>query len=228
MRPGAALGEIWEICVWFVSAEWMLAVSTHRSNGGGVVLGRALIASAVVFLGTLGVLEALDPAKTTELSLVAARELVGEKLTWYGGIFAATYFALYARFSSQWVYLAGVYNQIKAAEVRMKERGPAQPEAVGSLVQWKAGFIEDASSLHLVGKPIFASVILEWSRCLGVRKAFEEYSTWSRIGFDEIRSIAKLACPGYQRPANCDRTTCPCTTSPQGGPAPSSGIGGVG
>jgi hypothetical protein len=57
----------------------------------------------------------------------------------------------YARFSSQWSYLAGVYNQIKAAECRTGFQ-----ETV--LAQWKAGFIEDAADLHLLRKAMFASI----------------------------------------------------------------------
>ncbi len=36
----------------------------------------------------------------------------------FGAIFAAVYFALYARFASQWSYLANLYNKIKEAETR--------------------------------------------------------------------------------------------------------------
>lgn len=70
----------------------------------------------------------------------------------YVGILAAVYTALYARFSSQWHYLADVYNQIKS--VRANE-----PVNARQVEEWKAAFIEDADTLHLVNKPLFASIV---------------------------------------------------------------------
>lgn len=206
----------WEWLVGALSGEWMLAVSPHRSNGGSVVLARALFASVVIYSVTL----ILDSTLAGSGGSRLANEGISGTISWFGGILAATYFALYARFSSQWVYLAGVYNQIKSAEMRMFEKSPTEPRALNALQQWKAGFIEDACNLHLVGKPIFGSVILEWSSCRGVRDAFQEYSTGSRLDLNEIRTIARLACPGYQRPDDCDRTTCSCPALSPGGASP--------
>jgi hypothetical protein len=72
------------------------------------------------------------------------------------------YASLYARFASQWSYLANVYNQIKAAEC-------VQPGNLAVMVQWKAGFMEDAEHLHLARKPVFASIIHSWAEDFDVK-----------------------------------------------------------
>lgn len=191
------VADRWEKTVTAVSGEWMLTKSSRRSNGGAIVLARALWASGIVYILLLALHELLDPTKSWVPSWGAARTVILRTLPWFGGIFAATYFALYARFSSQWMYLAGVYNQIKAAEIRMKERGPPDSAAQEALTEWKAGFVEDAHNLHLVGKPIFASVILEWTRDSSVREAFHEYCSEDPAILDGILEVAGAACPGH-------------------------------
>ena len=97
----------------------------------------------------------------------------GAHITWFGAIFAGVYALLYARFSSQWTYLAGVYNQIKSAELR-KDTDDA------ALAEWKAGFIEDCQDLHLLRKPMFASIVHAWLNSgelgLPVRDCFKSYT----------------------------------------------------
>lgn len=154
---------LWDRLVWLVSGEWVLTCSRRRANGGAVVLGRSVIASAAVYLIVLWIREVIDPAKSLTPDFRLIPDVLHSSLTWFGGIFAAIYFSLYARFSSQWVYLAGVYNQIKSAEVRLHEKGPTEA-ALLALAEWKAGFIADADELHLAGKPLFASAILAWSK----------------------------------------------------------------
>ncbi len=98
-------------------------------------------------------------------------------------VFAGTYAAFYARFASQWGYLADLYNQIKSKQIDVALQGkcvdlqalrdevvqnPAREpttffcNAAYLLAQWKVGFIEDAIALHLAEKPLFASVISNW------------------------------------------------------------------
>lgn len=93
-----------------------------------------------------------------------------ELLPWLGALFGAVYAGLYARFASQWLYLANTYNQIKAAECRSESS--ARP-----LAEWKAGFIEDADGLHLATKPLFASVIAHWAREAAVAQAYADTVT---------------------------------------------------
>lgn len=184
----------WARLVWLVSGEWLLTCSKSRANGGAVVLGRAVLASAAVFLIILWIRELLDPAKSSTPDLSLIPDVLHRSMTWYGGIFAAIYFSLYARFSSQWVYLAGVYNQIKAAEVRMNEKEPTEP-ALKALAEWKAGFIADADELHLAGKPLFASAILAWGddHSGRIKAAFVGPKQNTEADWVRIMQVARIA-----------------------------------
>jgi hypothetical protein len=138
----------------WLSGEYLLT-HVRYPNGGTVVFLRALHVSFVIFLGSLAIMNWLDPTRSSEFSW---RELATQTLahiTWIGAIFATVYALLYARFASQWTYLAGVYNQIKAAQLRDQVNATA-------LAEWKAGFIEDCDDLHLLRKPMFASIANEW------------------------------------------------------------------
>jgi hypothetical protein len=113
---------------------------------------RSLWVSVLLYAGSIGLRELLDPNNARDFDFTAFRALLVQTLPWFGGFFAAVYVALYARFSSQWTYLAGLYNQIMATAAR-----PDHDQRV--LASWKAGFIEDAEDLHLALKPMYAAVI---------------------------------------------------------------------
>lgn len=117
-------------------------MESRRPNGGSIVLARAVWCAAIVYTATLGVRDVMDPSRTLRFSPVEARQRVLASLPWFGAMFAATYASLYARFASRWTYVAGLYNQIKAAEIRDGHHPECQP----ALNLWKAGFIEDATS----------------------------------------------------------------------------------
>ena len=85
--------------------------------------------------------------------------------------FAALYVAFYARFASQWAYLASVYNQVKSSEARAAEKTPAG-EREHIIAQWKAAFIEDAEVLHLHRKGIFVGTVRAWGANDDVRACF--------------------------------------------------------
>jgi hypothetical protein len=117
--------------------------------------------------------EVLDPQATLVFSWPAMRAVVKETIPWYGATFAATYLALYARFASQWTYLAGLYNQIKAEEVKAAASGAAGAVAAAEvLASWKAGFVEDADELHPAPKRMFAGIIQDWLQDANVRLEF--------------------------------------------------------
>jgi hypothetical protein len=90
-------------------------------------------------------------------------------MPWCGAIIAGVYAGLYSRFSSQWTYLAGLYNQIMAAAVQQQSWSDEQRDV---LAKWRAGFLEDAEDLHLATRPMFAAVILSFLRYDGVREAY--------------------------------------------------------
>ena len=96
------------------------------------------------------------------------RQQFNDKLTWYGAIFGAVYVALYARYSAQWRYLAGLYNVIKASEISITASQNA------AMDQWKAGFIEDAEILHLAKKESFASIIRIWCESETVKEQYRK------------------------------------------------------
>jgi len=161
-----------------ISFEWLLT-GLHWPNGGGVILIRSLLIGLEIYLVVLGLKNALDPDRSWTFSMIEFGSQVVATLPWFGTIFAVVYASLYARFSSQWTYLANVYNQIKAAECK----GGCKEEA---LAEWKAGFMEDAEELHLVEKRLFASVLHAWSRESDVKANFIAHAPGGERRFDAL------------------------------------------
>ena len=140
-----------------LSGEYLLH---SRPNGGGVVLARSSLVSFMFYGVALIFKEVLTPGALFEFSQIAFKNAVGTTIPWFGAIFAATYASFYARYSSQWTYLANTYNQFMAV------KASAQSQSIGvntnkSLVNWQAGFVSDCFTLHLDRKPIFEGVIAE-------------------------------------------------------------------
>jgi hypothetical protein len=134
-----------------LSGEFILT-RCRRPNGGTVVLVRAFIISVAVFFAGLVVMNVIDPRRGGSFSSIEFRMQIIEHAKWWGALYGSAYAALYARFASQWSYLAGVYNQLKAAQMR-------SDSDQGALAEWRAGFIEDCDELHLLRKPMFASIV---------------------------------------------------------------------
>jgi hypothetical protein len=117
----------------------------------------------------------LDYATGKTVSIEYSLGVVKTTLPWLGAFLAAVYAALYARFSSQWVYMAGVYNQIKATEAQVA--GSGHQAAAGTVIaSWKAAFIEDADELHLALKREFAALINAWLEDEAVHREFVKYT----------------------------------------------------
>lgn len=168
--------RIWSNFVHVVSFEWLLK---KQPNGGDIILLRAVLIAILVYLLVVGIKHGIDPTRTACFNIQELQLEVGATLPWFGAIFGAVYIALYARFSSQWSYLANLYNQIKAAEVaaitRLTEKkltNASAKEARQKLAEWKAGYIEDAEGLHLATKKSFAPIIWFWLRDDDVRNAY--------------------------------------------------------
>ncbi|MCZ8411683.1 hypothetical protein O9649_28215 [Achromobacter dolens] len=149
-----------------MSGEFILR--WFESNGGTVIVLRAVYITFWVMYAAAVFILWVDPSwpETQVLSYIGKRLI--DLLPWCGPVFGGVYLALYARFSSQWTYLAGVYNQIKQAEVSAAN--------TVALDQWRAGYIEDAYFLHLALKPSVASVIHAWLKDEGVKTAFEAHT----------------------------------------------------
>jgi hypothetical protein len=156
--------------VWLLSGEFLLHWPIRRANGGTIIFARATMITIIVYSGAIFVHETLDPSKTWEFSSLALRLAINTTLPWFAAVFAGTYAALYARFASQWSYLAGLYNLIKSTEA---QSGISGHDAVISM---KAGFIEDAEELHLALKQMYAALIRNWLSDLQVREEFIKYA----------------------------------------------------
>lgn len=165
---GDAEHWLFKMWSWFVSAvsgEWLLTECGY-ANGGSIIAARSLMSSVALLCSALLLVNVLDPSRTWSFSWAEARIQLCEKTNWFGTVFAVVYAAFYARFASQWTYLAGVYNQIKCAE-STKECDPLK------LAEWKQGFIADAEALHLDNKALFADLIAAWRRLPEVQEAEE-------------------------------------------------------
>jgi hypothetical protein len=134
----------------FLSAEWLLDL---RPNGGTMVFVRSVFVAATFFLlaSSISLLFYWDFRLCSLPS--EARSTVLRIAPYAGAVFAFAYTALYARFASQWSYLANLYNQIMAVQSANLK---CDEEAMND---WKVGFIQDALELHLATKPMFAEVI---------------------------------------------------------------------
>jgi len=154
----------------FLSGEWVLLYG--RQNGGGVVIFRTLwVGTLLIFL--MSIIRTLADSTSSSYCLDFGNKFL-EILSGQEGIlfYGAVYAALYARFASQWNYMANLYNQIKLAEVSCDPSG-VNKEA---LAQWKAGYIEDAYVTHMATKTMVAGVIRAWYSDAGVKSAFYSHT----------------------------------------------------
>lgn len=155
----------------FLSGEWIL--SHGRPNGGDVVILRTLWVGTIL-IAALAVIQATEAPSTSICGVahtVWTKALVMLRSTQGPVVYGAVYVALYARFTSQWTYMANLYNQIKQAEITAQE-----PLRKKILAQWKAGYIEDAYTTHMATKPMVAGVIRAWYLDPDVKDAFIEHT----------------------------------------------------
>jgi hypothetical protein len=149
---------MWHRIFALVSGEFLL---DRKDNGGSVIFSRSVLTSVLAYAFTIVVRQLFAPGVAPHFSVDEMRGAAYDTLPWFGAIFAGVYASFYARFASQWNYLAGLYNQIKATEAQLL--ATADPErAALAFAEWKAGFIEDADTLHLSGKALFAPIISAW------------------------------------------------------------------
>ncbi|MBR5413048.1 MAG: hypothetical protein IK114_08390 [Fibrobacter sp.] len=128
------------------------------SNGGDLAVWRAL------YTGTIISLFVIFAHFFVYFNIENPLNVIKGNGWQFCGIYAAAYATFYARFVSQWTYLSNLYNQIKEAELNIYDNANNNNEkALDALYRWMAGFIEDAETLHLETKTLFATVILNWS-----------------------------------------------------------------
>ncbi|WP_059486253.1 hypothetical protein [Burkholderia cepacia] len=171
------IAKIWGFIVGLISGEWVVT-RWLKTNGGDAILFRTcwvtlLVAAAVVAFR-------LRWVRTSNGCEIAITQHLLDIGGWLSAVFGGVYLALYARFSSQWSYLASLYNQIKQTESTAGSKADV-------LASWKAGFIEDAENLHLACKSSFAPIIQAWATDTEVEKAFADYAPGKKIRWDALQ-----------------------------------------
>ena len=157
---GSSLGRIADNVVSFVSGEWILEWTPSTTNGGTVVSARSLWLSAWVYLAAFLLKTRFGEGKIGEMDLRQGAADLVDTLPWFAAIFGAVYAALYTRFSSQWNYLANLFNQIVQSQLAMSDDDAES--RLNTMASWKAAFIEDAQDLHLAAKPMFLVAVAQW------------------------------------------------------------------
>ncbi|MBA4682989.1 hypothetical protein DP090_010460 [Pseudomonas sp. MDMC216] len=109
-------------------------------NGGRAVLYRSAFVTLYLYLLAIGIKSFTREHAVLEFSLEQFFAEVHKTIPWAGAIFGAVYAALYARFSSQWAYIADLYNQQLAAAATTSADDFGQE----NYAIWQAAFIEDA------------------------------------------------------------------------------------
>lgn len=131
-------------------------------NSGTVIVARAALVAAELLAAWLVLQNWLDPDKAhLSFNLDVLRRQLVEKLPALGAIWAAVYLALYARFASQWSYLAGLYNKVLELEAAGTTEA-AGTATVDPLRKLKHAFIVDAEELHMLGKDLFRHPARRW------------------------------------------------------------------
>lgn len=124
-----------------------------HENSGGLILARSLFcASIAIFLSVLAEVLLSNQSPSSEAEPVRVSKILIERIPWFGASFALIFNHLNQKFSSQWLYLANLFNSICKANLEMS-RGQ---DATDLLLQWKASFIEDVHNLHLHKKGAFS------------------------------------------------------------------------
>jgi hypothetical protein len=184
--------ETWHKFARAASFEWLL--TSTRPNGGDIVLARSLCVALELTAIALVVRNVIDPDLGWTFSRANLGSQVIEFAPWFVAAAGAVYAALYARFSSQWGYLAALYNQIKQVEIELLHAGASdEQKAKEKLAQWKAGYIEDAQDLHLHTKGNIAGIIHFWGSDAEVINAFTSWAPGGQKRWDRIRDEVQLA-----------------------------------
>jgi hypothetical protein len=180
-----------------VSGEFLLKLGFKfgQPNGGTMIFVRAPWVSALLFAFALLLHSGSYAAWTwrfwewpLQINTTKLKEEIAGNVPWLGAIFAGVYVALYARFSAQFNYLAGVYNQI----MQTAASTPSSRKSRELLYIWWAGFIEDSLDLHLATKRTFSVVV--WFM-LEKPPVYEEFVNYTVDGKTRVKElITALRC----------------------------------
>ncbi|MBU9154298.1 hypothetical protein KTD28_06715 [Burkholderia gladioli] len=175
--------KIWGFIVGLISGEWVVT-RCLKTNGGDAILFRTCWVTLLVAVAVVGI--RLHWVHAPNGDKIAVTRHLLDVGGWLSAVFGGVYLALYARFSSQWTYLASLYNQIKQTEATAGVNSAV-------LASWKAGFIEDAENLHLACKSSFAPVIKAWGTDAAVASAFVSYAPGSASRWKKLQTRVKAA-----------------------------------
>jgi hypothetical protein len=165
----------------YATGEFLLE---DNANGGTVVFVRSVMTSAVIYTTAVLAKGLLTTGMGSSIDWPVIRQIMLDTLPWAGAILGGTYAAFYARFASQWTYLAGLYNQLMETQAQAPRDGNEERERV--YANWKAGIVEDAVVLHLAAKPMFAPLIAALLKDIDVVMAFRESAV------DSERALTRL------------------------------------
>jgi hypothetical protein len=162
-------------------------ILNHMPNGGTAVVLRSAFVTAYMY----GLALALK-SYTSECAVLSfsAEQLVlevNETIPWAAAIFGAVYVALYTRFSSQWSYLADLYNQQLALAVTITD----EQLNGDNFVRWQAAFVEDAVCMHLAKKEGFSNAVYMTLQDSGVREALEKDPGFGKDKFRKLEAELK-------------------------------------
>lgn len=164
----------------------------HMPNGGTAVLFRAVFVSAYLYLIAIAIRSYTRECAVLAFSLDQFFSEVNETIPWAGAIFGAVYAALYARFSSQWTYLADLYNQQLAVSVTTSEdKLNGENYAI-----WQAAFIEDAVCMHLATKRGFSNAIYMMLQEKKIREILEEDGHFGKERVEKLETGLKAILKG--------------------------------
>lgn len=91
------------------SAEWLLT-RFHCANGSGVIVFRTSWVGGRIYVTVLATRNLVGPTRTWQFDSDELRRQIVETLPMLGALMAASYAAFYARFASQWSYVASLYT----------------------------------------------------------------------------------------------------------------------
>ena len=163
-------------------------VLRYMPNGGKAVLLRSLALTLFLYLVAIAVRSFTRDGSTFEFSLDQLLREIHDTIPWAGALFGGVYLALYSRFSSQWTYLAALYNQLMEASLRQDEENFSDE----NYAAWQAAFIEDAVRMHLATKEGFIGAIRMMLDDESVVEALKNDQEFGQIGLNELRLALKL------------------------------------
>jgi len=190
---GTKTGRFVDRAVSFFAGEWILNWSHHTVNGGTVVATRTLWLTAWIYIPAFVLKTTLSGGKVPVFDFRQGLADIVDTLPWLAAIFGGIYAAFYTRFSSQWTYLACLYNQIMQAHVTLPIDD--RESRMGALAAWKAGFIEDAEDLHLAAKPMFLVAVRQWGTDPLVAERYSKNTVGGRLRLKSLLDRLNVIAP---------------------------------